>query len=197
VRKKDLRPGDPYYAAWHEYSRARRRAWILFPLLFWGGTALAFGIQDTWFPSEPWLVPVLMAPSVIAAIVVGHSGARWRCPRCHELFFAAGMVGNAFARRCMHCGLPKWAPKDPDGTSQRRPTVRGGVVFPLVVTFEDGESESYADERDLAAKLEDFDSAVDADCHVADALGRPVFLRLKVLRLVELRLASPMPPAET
>lgn len=32
----------------------------------------------------------------------------WRCPRCGRAFFFAKGYRNPFARRCMHCGLPKW-----------------------------------------------------------------------------------------
>ena len=43
------------------------------------------------------------------------------CPRCGELFFRkfddrpwrGAWQHNPFARRCMHCGLPKWAAVDP------------------------------------------------------------------------------------
>ncbi len=31
----------------------------------------------------------------------------WRCPRCDNLYFAR-LVGNPFARECLHCGLKKW-----------------------------------------------------------------------------------------
>jgi hypothetical protein len=41
----------------------------------------------------------------------------WSCPRCGNLFHAQYKVGhmaNPFARKCIHCGLPKWADPDPD-----------------------------------------------------------------------------------
>lgn len=62
------------------------------------------------------------------------------------------------------------------------------VVFPLTIRFEDGSTELYSDERDLATNLEDFNSEVDVQCDVRDALGRQVFLRLKLLNIEELRL---------
>jgi hypothetical protein len=42
----------------------------------------------------------------------------WSCPRCGKPFhtrisrFARWV--NPFARRCIHCGLPRWAQSDPD-----------------------------------------------------------------------------------
>jgi hypothetical protein len=35
----------------------------------------------------------------------------WACPRCGRPFHLGWFYGNPFARRCVHCGLPKWAPK--------------------------------------------------------------------------------------
>jgi len=37
----------------------------------------------------------------------------WLCPRCgqpfHYMVGWLGRVNNPFARRCVHCGLPKWS----------------------------------------------------------------------------------------
>ena len=38
---------------------------------------------------------------VVALVVFGFSS----CPRCHNLFFVAGLA-NPFSPQCMHCGLP-------------------------------------------------------------------------------------------
>ena len=38
---------------------------------------------------------------VVALVVFGFSS----CPRCHNLFFVAGL-SNPFSSRCMHCSLP-------------------------------------------------------------------------------------------
>lgn len=61
-----------------------------------------------------------------------------------------------------------------------------GVVFPVSVRFEDGEVVTYESAADLELNLEEFDSDADAGCRAWDALGRPVRLKLKLLRLVEL-----------
>jgi hypothetical protein len=31
------------------------------------------------------------------------------CPRCRKPFFHTTFVQNPLVRRCLHCGLPKWA----------------------------------------------------------------------------------------
>src|SRR5579863_4425920 len=42
----------------------------------------------------------------------------WSCPRCGKPFHCVahwyGRWNNPFARRCVHCGLPKWVDSDPD-----------------------------------------------------------------------------------
>jgi len=52
------------------------------------------------------------APFGIAWLVLSLVGwlrlVFWRCPRCGRHFFFNG-ISNPFARRCMHCGLPKWS----------------------------------------------------------------------------------------
>jgi len=64
------------------------------------------------------------------------------------------------------------------------------VIFPISVTFEDGEVKQYESAEDLALNLEDFDSDVDVECRVVDGLGRPVRLKLKLLEVKELSLDS-------
>jgi hypothetical protein len=60
------------------------------------------------------------------------------------------------------------------------------VVFPLRIRFEDGEVEEYESVEDLEMNLEEFDSDLDVECQVHDALGRPVRLKLKLLKTKEL-----------
>ena len=50
-------------------------------------------------------------------LVVGEY-SYWSCPRCGKPFHYDirwfGRWNNPFARRCLHCGLPKWVESDPD-----------------------------------------------------------------------------------
>jgi hypothetical protein len=46
-------------------------------------------------------VAIYLGLFVGALAVFGFSS----CPRCHNLFFVAGL-SNPFSSRCMHCGLP-------------------------------------------------------------------------------------------
>jgi hypothetical protein len=103
----------PHAAAWRRYRRVSWAFWILFVFFLPGMAAInrAFG-------SAGGGAPVLIAAPawMIAFSVIGYQKSNFRCPRCGELFFRKFddrawrkvWVYNPFARRCMHCGLPKW-----------------------------------------------------------------------------------------
>jgi hypothetical protein len=64
------------------------------------------------------------------------------------------------------------------------------VKFPLSVTFENGEVETYVNEKDLICNLEEYDSESETQCKIVDSDGREVFLVLKLLDLKELHLKT-------
>jgi predicted RNA-binding Zn-ribbon protein involved in translation (DUF1610 family) len=103
--------GAPLHPAWREY---RRRWWI------------AVGILLTYLPVAGAGAILLKkatgseTPGAVLAVswMLAYLAAVWRlssfrCPSCGEQFhyrkrwFAFGAY-NPFARRCVHCGLPKW-----------------------------------------------------------------------------------------
>ena len=106
----------PYSDAWRRYRRSSRAFWFLFVLFLpsmagvsrlpgssHGGGIVVFVVALAW---------------MTAFAVVGYRKWNFQCPRCGELFFHKfndrpwRMVWrhNPLARRCMHCGLQKWAP---------------------------------------------------------------------------------------
>ena len=107
----------PYAEAWRRYRRSSRAFWILFEL-FLPGVAGANRVLGSARGGGTAIFVVAFA-WMVAFAVVGYRKWNLRCPRCGELFFHAfddrpwRMVWrhNPFARRCMHCGLPKWAPR--------------------------------------------------------------------------------------
>ena len=115
MRRRDLVPTDPYFAAWHEYVRTRRKGTFLPLMLFFGGAVVTSIVIDGLAPNTPPLfIPLAMVPFVLAAIVTSQPLVRWPCPRCAKPFMSWSRGGyNGFTRRCLNCGLPKWAPRDP------------------------------------------------------------------------------------
>lgn len=96
-----------YRKAWTSY---RRRAWTTF---------------------GAWLVPPVLIYllgiggaleiRLIAAWLLLFTGSMvwlysFRCPRCHEWFFIEFPTNHPLAKVCVHCGLPKYANSDPEGT---------------------------------------------------------------------------------
>ncbi len=60
------------------------------------------------------------------------------------------------------------------------------AYFPITIQFEDGETEQYGSIEDLEMNLEDFDSDLDINCQVLDRFGRPMRLKIKLLKLQHL-----------
>jgi predicted RNA-binding Zn-ribbon protein involved in translation (DUF1610 family) len=54
-----------------------------------------------------------MAAFVVASVRV----ALFSCPRCGKSFFAKWWYRNPFAKKCVHCGLPKWANLEMPGSN--------------------------------------------------------------------------------
>jgi len=113
MHRRDLKAEDPYYAQWMEYRCVQWRSLGLVLLLFWGG-AVSTALLATLVRGAPqwaWVAAVL--PWAIAAIVASQPPIRTPCPRCGKPFHSTFWYYNRFARRCVHCRLPKWAPRDP------------------------------------------------------------------------------------
>ena len=86
--------GDPVFF--------RDLALILVAAVVGGGLA--------WRTRQPLILGYVLGFAWLVAIVIsGVRLAAWRCPRCHNWFFARRLGRNPFARACLHCGLPKWA----------------------------------------------------------------------------------------
>jgi hypothetical protein len=46
---------------------------------------------------------------ITASFITGFRAQRFRCPQCGKPFFVGRWAVNNWARRCVHCGLPKWS----------------------------------------------------------------------------------------
>ena len=96
----DPRHPDP----WREYRR-RKRLMILVALaglvLFGAGVAVARAHRS----AKPFYVGLAVCVGMVAWTSTALS--EFPCPRCGEPFHYRGRSRNLFARKCMHCQLPK------------------------------------------------------------------------------------------
>ncbi len=93
-----------YAAAWDSY---RRRLWGLAVATLFGIPAAVLVIVRQLMPDAAGFV---LALGILGTwILLWMRALWWKCPRCNKPFFANSMIRNPFARKCLHCKLPKWA----------------------------------------------------------------------------------------
>jgi hypothetical protein len=103
--------GAPLHPSWRDY---RRRWWIAVGILLTylpvAGTGAILLTKATGSDTPG---AALAVGWMVAYAVAGWRLASFRCPSCGEQFncrkvrFVFGAY-RPFARRCVHCGLPKW-----------------------------------------------------------------------------------------
>lgn len=105
---------EPYAAAWAHYRRLRRRKWVigLSLILIIPGSAVLSGIFDGGTAVSDGLTSALLLVWFFTLLSMMFRQNLWRCPRCSQRFFIGPPVNNPLARKCLHCGLPKWAVSD-------------------------------------------------------------------------------------
>jgi predicted ABC-type exoprotein transport system permease subunit len=94
-----------FSSAWQDY---KKRQWWFY-VIWLGGTAVLFILA---YPlimllDSTALFYILLVGQVLAFIPASLRLTRFKCPRCHEWLFTT-FIHNPFARRCVHCKLPKW-----------------------------------------------------------------------------------------
>ena len=113
------RPGDAeryvmdrasdYSSAWTDYRRRRR--WFF--AVFLGGFAVVFVGLFAKLVSGSAIA--LLGPAwMVGFLITLLRLYTFQCPRCRHWFFLTSWFGNPDARKCLHCGLPKWSEHDPD-----------------------------------------------------------------------------------
>ena len=76
---------------------------VVLPLYLATVETLGGRVTSTWF--------FLLYLAIEGAFLFQRQVCRY--PRCGDPFFHNWWNGNGFARRCVHCGLPKYATHDP------------------------------------------------------------------------------------
>lgn len=86
---------------WKEYRKRKIFFWFSFPAYF------------CWMWLWSSYISVLIPGFVIGVIIVGIPAtlySKWKCPRCGNPFVLNGAFANVLATKCIHCGLPSYAP---------------------------------------------------------------------------------------
>jgi hypothetical protein len=105
-----------YAVAWRDYRRRRR----IFFLIFLGGLPwiyVLYGLIGVRIAALTGIKPGYFFWPIVGSWVLAWLAAQirlmlFRCPRCNNLFhYFRGniVVGTTHSRRCMNCGLPRWA----------------------------------------------------------------------------------------
>jgi hypothetical protein len=110
-----------YSATWSRYRLWSWAFWIGFASYLPG---LALASREFGWTRDGNVGAIFVTAFVwmLAWAAIGYQKTNFRCPRCGEEFFnkfdnrpwRMAWWHNPFARRCMHCGLRKWADKNPD-----------------------------------------------------------------------------------
>src|SRR4051812_13047397 len=94
--------------AWEVYRRLRWQYWTAYLGGFVLACVLTLLVMRVAPQSLKVVFPALAILWMAACVVTGCRAARFRCPRCGKRFFTNGWGSNSYAKKCTHCGLPKW-----------------------------------------------------------------------------------------
>src|SRR5215471_21199489 len=99
-----------YTSKWEEYRKRSRLFWVVFLMYVPGVALISVPLCKAFNSSTPGFI---VAGIWMAVGLILHLRTMfWRCPRCDKYFFCNWWYGNRFARKCVHCKLPKWATTD-------------------------------------------------------------------------------------
>jgi hypothetical protein len=95
-----------YQQEWERYKTLRNQFVFVF-----AGAPIVFTFQYLTVKLFHTTFPALIL-NICWTVLLVLSGFRmlwFPCPRCGKMFFAKWYFDDAFARRCVHCGLPKYS----------------------------------------------------------------------------------------
>jgi len=96
---------NDFTAAWTEYRRRRLAFLVSLSIILAMFAVIPILPMSNFFAQFWWLVVPFFTIWLIIALI---RFTRWRCPRCEKPFLMRNaLLGNVFARRCVHCGLAK------------------------------------------------------------------------------------------
>lgn len=100
---------DEQSPRWAEFRRINRTA-ILWLAVGFPSLVPSAILLKTFLPlAAPIAFALLAAIWIVGFVIFGFRFARFRCPRCHNKFFAHQGLELAATRRCSSCGLGLYA----------------------------------------------------------------------------------------
>jgi len=121
-----LEPGTysgEYSWEWAELRRLHRKFLITVAgiIAIFGLFAVVVVVDDPGWIGFPLALGLVVAAFTLMSTLIKIS--YWLCPRCGKEFHGTrgtlNHMSNPFARRCVHCHLPKWVESDPDPKLKR------------------------------------------------------------------------------
>lgn len=100
--RQGLAPGSPWRAC-----QLRERVLLGLMLGYIPGV-LAVGMALNKLVGSKIPIFIIAVGWMMAVAFAGVALKSFPCPRCGRLFFRSERYHNAFARKCVHCGLAKW-----------------------------------------------------------------------------------------
>ena len=97
-----------YARAWNDYRRRRALFWTGFLGFIPAEALIGVPLGRLIGSDVPFLV--IAIGSIALFLFAGLRLFNFRCPSCGKRFFMRGFAYNQFARRCLHCGFPKYGP---------------------------------------------------------------------------------------
>ena len=97
--------------AWGSYRRWSRVCWALVAGYLPGVAGIGAGLSILLGSEIPAFL--VWGGWTGALVYAGNRALAFRCPRCGYPFFRTAWSYNSFARKCVHCGLPKWGERSP------------------------------------------------------------------------------------
>ena len=120
-RATSMEHNGPYAPAWRRYRRWRRAFWLVFVAFLPTVAAIDRAVRSRYGEVANSVTTWVALGALAVWWVTGLMSGNFVCPRCGGTFFSKwdgrpwrqATQSNMFARRCMQCGLPKWALRDP------------------------------------------------------------------------------------
>ena len=108
---------EDYSANWQAYRKLRNLWWLVF--LAYTPGAMAIALLGNYLFGSFSLGYAAAMVWIVAFVILGTRLNTWPCPRCGKWFCATWWYSKSFfARKCVHCGLPKYANSNPDATAR-------------------------------------------------------------------------------